>query len=121
MENKKRILLVEDTEAILRLTKFRLEKSGFEVITAADGAAAFDTAKKEKPDIILLDFGLPDITGGEVAKKLKNDPDCGKIPIILFTASIENLNSIKDIGVEDGISKPYEPEELLEKIHKYLN
>jgi CheY-like chemotaxis protein len=121
MENKKKILLVEDTEAILKLTKFRLEKSGFEVITAVDGQAALDAVKDNSPDIILLDYGLPVIDGTEVSRRLKTDQRYKAIPIIVFTASIENLKPIKELGVEDGILKPYEPEELIAKMKKYLD
>ena len=120
METKKRILLVEDTEAILKLTKFRLEKAGFEVITATDGLLALEAVQNSKPDIILLDFGLPGIDGIEVTRRLKADERYKAIPIIVFTATIENLRQLEEFGAEDGILKPYEAEELVEKINKHL-
>jgi len=120
METKKRILLVEDTEAILKLTKFRLEKAGFEVITATDGLLALEAVQNSNPDIILLDFGLPGIDGIEVTRRLKADERHKAIPIIVFTATIENLKQFEEFGADDGILKPYEPEELIEKIKKHL-
>jgi len=120
MQNKKRILLVEDTVAILKLTKFRLEKAGFEVITAIDGQTALEAVKNDSPNIILLDYGLPDIDGNEVCRRIRSDQRYKAIPIIMFTASVENLKLIKESGADDGILKPYEAEELITKIRKYL-
>lgn len=120
MAGKKIILLVEDTEAVLKLTKFRLEKAGFEVITAGDGQAALAAVENNKPDIILLDFGLPKMDGSEVARRLKSDERFKALPIIMFTASIENTKHIEEFGVDDYILKPYEPEEMMVKIKKYL-
>jgi DNA-binding response OmpR family regulator len=120
MENKKKILLVEDAIAILKLTKFRLEKAGFEVITAIDGSSVLEVVKNNTPDIILLDYGLPGIDGNEVTKRLKSDQRYRAIPIIIFTASLENLKFVKELGADDAILKPYESDELIEKIKKYL-
>jgi two-component system alkaline phosphatase synthesis response regulator PhoP len=120
MALKKKILLVEDIVAILKLTKFRLEKAGFEVVTALSGQAALQIAQSATPDIILLDYGLPDMDGSEVIKRCKSDPRCKAIPIIIFTASLENLKLVKELGADDGILKPYEPEDLIANIKKYL-
>lgn len=121
MPDKKKLLLVEDTDAILKLTKFRLEKAGFEVVTATDGEAALEAVENHLPDIILLDFKLPKIDGNEVVARLKSDPKFKAIPIIIFTASLENSKLAQEMGADDVVLKPYEPEGLISKIKKYLN
>ncbi|MFH1640594.1 MAG: response regulator [Candidatus Omnitrophota bacterium] len=120
MDDKKKILLVEDTIAILKLTKFRLENAGFEVVAATDGQIALEIMQNNRPDIVLLDYGLPKLDGAEVARRIKSDERYKAIPVIMFTASLENLKLIRELGIEDGILKPYEPEELILKIKKYL-
>jgi DNA-binding response OmpR family regulator len=120
MSEKKKVLLVEDTPAISKLTCFRLEKAGFEVITAMDGLAALEAVKNNLPDIILLDCGLPGIDGGEVIRRLKADERFKKIPVVIFTATIENVNYSRQFGADDAIAKPYEPEELIAKIKNIL-
>lgn len=120
MSEKKKVLLVEDTLAISKLTKFRLEKSGFEVITAMDGLAALEAVKNDRPDAILLDYGLPEMDGGEVLKYLKSDERFKAIPVIIFTATVENIEIFKELGADDVIEKPYEPEELIAKIKNKL-
>ena len=105
---------------ILKLTKFRLEKAGFEVITAMDGQSALEAVKNNSPDIILLDYGLPVMDGGEVSKHLKSDQRYKAIPVIIFTATLENLELIREWGAEDVVLKPYELEELITKVKKYL-
>ena len=117
---KRKILLVEDTPTILLMAKFRLEKADFEVIAAKNGEEALELITQCRPDIILLDYGLPGMDGGEVCRRLKNDGRFSSIPVIIFTATIENLKLVKGLGVEDGILKPYEPEDLIKKIEKCL-
>ncbi len=120
MAVKHKILLVEDTESILKLTKFRLETMGFDVFTALDGASAVEAVRSDRPDLILLDHGLPDMDGFEVARTIKADNELKPIPIIMFTASQENLKNIESAGIQAGLLKPYEPEELLSKIRECL-
>jgi DNA-binding response OmpR family regulator len=117
---KKKVLLVEDTPTILKMAKFRLEQSGFDVIEAQSGEEALELVSKCSPDIILLDYGLPGIDGGEVCRRLKSDQKFKSIPVIIFTATIENFQLVKDVGADDGIMKPYESAELIEIIKKYL-
>lgn len=117
---KNKILLVEDTFTILKMAEFRLKKADFEVITAQSGEGALEAVNKDRPDLILLDYGLPGIDGGEVCRRLKSDERFKAIPVIIFTATVENLKTVKEFGADDGIVKPYEPEELIAKIKKYL-
>jgi len=119
---KKRILLVDDEAQLVELVKMRLEANGYQVLTAYDGKDALDMAKKEMPDLIILDLMLPKIDGYKVCRMLKFDEKYKKIPIIMFTARA--LDSDKKVGIEVGaddyITKPFEPELLLMKIKDFL-
>ena len=88
--NKKRILLVDDEPALLELMQIRLEASGYEIIPASDGQQALDLARKEMPELIILDLMLPKVDGYKVCRVLKSDDRYKKIPILLFTARGNN-------------------------------
>ena len=119
MTNK--ILLVEDELDLNDLTKMRLEKSGYEVVSAISGEEALTFLQKDIPDLILLDLLLPGIQGEEVCKKLKCDDKLKTIPVILFTASASDIPKVaKEVGADDYIMKPFEPEDLLSKIKKFI-
>ena len=119
MTNK--ILLIEDELDLVEVTKMRLKNSGYEVISALSGEEAFTLLQKDIPDLILLDLLLPGMRGEEVCKKLKCDDRLKTIPVILFTASASDMPKVaKEIGADDYIMKPFEPEELLGKIKKFI-
>lgn len=114
----KKILLVDDEAQLVEMMKMRLETSGYEVITAYDGQQAFERARKEKPDLIILDLMLPKMEGYKVCGLLKSDARYAKIPIIMFTARAqeEDVALGKSLGAEDYITKPFDPKILLDKI-----
>jgi two-component system, OmpR family, alkaline phosphatase synthesis response regulator PhoP len=120
--NKKRILVVDDEPDVLWLTSLRLENYGYEIITAVNGKEAFDSIQKEKPDLVLMDLIMPIIYGTEVCKRVKNDENLRHIPIILYTAHGEVMNEekAKSFGADDYITKPFNTEELLDKIERLL-
>jgi DNA-binding response OmpR family regulator len=122
MSDRKRVLIVDDEPDILKTAIFRLKKAGYEIITAKDGKTGVELAKKEKPNLILLDVRLPLMDGYEVCQRLKSDDNFKKIPVIFLTASVANkiADKIKEFGAEDYIIKPFEPEELLDKVKKYI-
>ena len=117
-----RILIVDDEEDIVALLKMRLEAEGYEILVASDGQEALDIAKREIPDLIILDLMLPKIDGYKVCRMLKFDERYKKIPIILFTA--RSQSSDKDLGMEVGanayLTKPFDPAVLLDNIKKLL-
>ena len=119
---KKRILLIEDEQDIITTLVFRLEAEGYEVITAMDGEDGLDKAKKEKPDLILLDLMLPKMNGYRVCVLLKGDSRFRNIPIIIFTARAEEADKKKseEVGADAYITKPFEPPLLLAKIKELL-
>jgi CheY-like chemotaxis protein len=116
--SKKRILVVDDEKDIAQVVKLRLQANDYEVITAHDGQAALDTAKKEKPDLIILDIMLPKMDGYKVCGLLKSDSRYSKIPIIMFSAKAqaEDATLGKEVGADAYITKPFEPNALLSKI-----
>ena len=85
----KKILFVDDEPYVVLLMKRRIEHNGYEVITAANGREGIEKARKEKPDLIIIDHTMPEMTGMEMCKQLKSDPVTQKINVIVYTASTE--------------------------------
>ena len=119
---KKKILIVEDEAQLVDLLKMRLEANDYEVIAAYDGQKGLDKARKEKPDLIILDLILPRMDGYKVCGLLKRDTRYAGVPIIMFTARAqeEHLEQGKEVGADAYIAKPFEPQVLLEKIKELL-
>lgn len=119
---KKRILLVDDEKDLVETLSFRLEANDYEVIAAYDGHEGLDKAKKEKPDLIILDLMLPKMDGYKVCRILKFDEKYKNIPIILFTARAQESDKKlgEEVGADTYITKPFEPQILLEKIKALL-
>lgn len=109
----KKILVVDDEPSIVTLLKFNLEQAGFEVLTASDGNEGYDTARREKLDVIILDLMLPGMDGMDVCKQLR----LGKIntPILMLTAKSDELDKILglELGADDYITKPFSPREVV--------
>ena len=119
---KTRILLVEDDPALRKLLKDALPESIFIIDIAETGREGLDMIVKRKPDLILLDWNLPDLNGFEVCKYIKQNKDCAHIPIIMVTAYAE-LNrkvSALEVGADDYITKPFEIEELIARVKAVL-
>jgi len=119
---KKKILLVDDEKDLVTAVTFRLNAEGYDVIVALDGQAALDMAKKEKPDLIILDLMLPKLNGYKVCSLLKADMRYNKIPIIMFTARVQETDRKmgEEAGADDYITKPFESSVLLAKIKEFL-
>lgn len=119
---KKRVLIVEDQAAIIRMLRMRLEANNYEVITASDGQEGIEKAREENPDLIILDIMLPKINGYKVCQLLKADPKYNPIPVII--SSGRTPQEIKKVGQEVGadayVSKPFEAEALLSKMKELL-
>lgn len=118
----KKILVIDDYPDNVFLIQDRLEKNGYEVITAYDGTTGMEKAYDENPDLILLDVMMPDISGFEVCKKLSADERTKLIPVILLTALIDtdNVKEGLDAGAFDYIKKPFNKTELLSRIKSAL-
>ncbi len=113
-----KILAVDDEEDILNLLSYNLKKAGFQVVTAEDGPEALEIAKRESPELILLDIMLPNMEGTEVLKKLKADEVTERIPVIMLTAKGEEVDRIVgfELGADDYITKPFSPRELILRV-----
>jgi len=107
----KKILLIEDDPDIQQLVRYSLGKEGFAVETCSDGSAGLLSARKDRPDLILLDVMLPGLTGNEVCRKLKVDRSTEAIPIIFLTARSDEIDKMIgfEIGADDYVSKPFSP------------
>lgn len=118
----KKILLVDDETQLVEMIKLRLEANNYEVVTAYDGMEALEKAKKEKPDLIILDIMLPKMDGYKVCRMLKFDEKYKRIPIIMFTARVQETDKKigMEVGADDYLAKPFEPQVLLEKIKDFL-
>ena len=120
--SKKKILLVDDEKDMVYAVKLQLEAHRFEVLTAHDGQEGLDKARREKPDLIILDLMLPKIDGYKVCRMLKFDEKYRKIPIIIFTARIQKSDEKLgfEVGADAYLTKPFEPKMLLDKIKQLL-
>ena len=118
---KKKILVVDDTEWNRDLIVQLLEDE-YNVLQAVDGADGVEKAEQEKPDLILMDLGMPVMDGWEATKKIKANGDLTHIPIIAVTshAMVGDEIEARNAGCDDYLSKPVDDEELLKKIKKFL-
>ncbi len=116
-----KILVVDDESGIVSTLKMSLESDGFKVIVAYTGDEAIRKARREAPDLILLDIMLPDVTGYEICNKIKKDPLTKSIPIIMLTGMGEaGRTAGLELGADDYITKPFDINELKGKIRKAL-
>ncbi|MEK7166880.1 MAG: response regulator [Patescibacteria group bacterium] len=121
--NKIKILIVEDDLFLRKICQKKLEKQGFEVFLAEDGKIGIEQAKKNHPDLILLDIILPNVDGFEVLKALKDDPSTNLIPIILLSnlGQKEDLDKGLSLGAEDYLIKAqFSTQEIVNKINETL-
>jgi len=122
MSGRKSILIVDDESAIREMVEFALSRAGFEVLEAADGQEALARVADRAPSLILLDWMLPDLSGIDVARRLKKQEVTARIPIIMLTARTEENDKIRglEVGADDYVTKPFSPRELVARIHAVL-
>lgn len=113
------ILVVDDEPHIVQLVRDYLEHGGFTVLTAADGPSALRTARTGRPDLVVLDLGLPGLDGLDVARSLRRD---GVVPIIMLTARTEESDKLVglELGADDYVAKPFSPKELVARVRAVL-
>lgn len=119
MPNVARILVVDDEPKIVQLVRDYLERAGFAVSTARDGTEAMMRAHSERPDLIVLDLGLPGLDGFEVTRRLRRDSG---VPIIMLTARHEETDKVVglELGADDYVTKPFSPRELEARVRAVL-
>ena len=127
MDKKYRILVVDDDPDFVKATTIVLESKGYEVLTAVDGIEGLTAAKKEKPDLILLDVIMPARDGFTAAEKLKEDPSLSKIPVVMLTSfsaaragTAIAANRGMNLDAEDYLEKPVSPKDLLACVGQFL-
>jgi len=109
------ILVVDDEPRIAEIARDYLERAGYRVITAASGGDALAAARRERPDLIVLDLGLPGMDGLDVTRRLRQD---SAVPIIMLTARVEESDRLigLELGADDYITKPFSPKELVARV-----
>ena len=120
-EEKKRVLCIEDEQEMIDLIKLILERRGFEVLGAVGGKEGLEVIRREKPDLILLDLMMPEIDGWEVYRQMKADEQVKDIPVIVVTAKAQSIDKVLGLHiakVDDYVTKPFGPQELLKSINK---
>jgi len=116
------VLVVEDEAALVTLLRYNLEREGFEVIEARDGEEALLLAKERRPDLVLLDWMLPLVSGIEVCRQLRRLPETRAVPVVMLTARGEEADKVRglDSGADDYITKPFSPGELVARLRALL-
>jgi two-component system phosphate regulon response regulator PhoB len=109
-----RILVVDDEPDLLELVRFNLCQLGYEVETATGGREGLEKARRQRPDLVVLDVMLPDLPGTEVCRRLRSDPDLASLPILMLTARSEEIDRVVglEVGADDYVTKPFSPREL---------
>jgi two-component system, OmpR family, response regulator len=115
----RKILVVDDEKRIVEIVKAYLEKDGFQVTGAYDGQAALQVARKEKPDLVILDLMLPEVNGWDVCRTLRKESD---VPVIMLTARDDVTDKIVglELGADDYVTKPFDPKELVARVKAVL-
>ncbi len=118
----KRILLIEDDRDIVELVRYNLEREGFQVSAATDGAAGLAQVRKTPPDILLLDLMLPKLSGLEICKEIRRDQALNRLPILMLTARGEEADRVVglEMGADDYVTKPFSPRELVARVKALL-
>lgn len=116
------ILLVEDDPDIRELVAYKLTRGGFQVVEAADGFAALQAARIRPPDAVILDMGLPRLSGIEVCRELRAAPATAAVPIIMLTGAVrlQELEQAYAAGASDYLVKPFSPRELQRRVEAAL-
>jgi two-component system phosphate regulon response regulator PhoB len=119
---KPKILVVEDDANLVELIRYNLEQDDFAVVSTEDGEEALVLADEEKPDLVLLDWMIVNLSGIEVCRRMRREPATANLPIIMLTARTEEADRIRglEIGADDYITKPFSPRELVARIRAVL-
>ena len=120
--SQKKILVVDDEADLVETLRFPLEMEGFKVLVSYNGEDALSQARKENPDLILLDLMLPKLDGYKVCRLLKFDEKYKHIPILMLTAKTQEKDKLlgKETGADEYITKPFDIDELMKRVKAYL-
>ena len=117
-----KILIADDDPQLVRALRITLAAHGYDVVAAADGAAAITLAAHAHPDIVLLDWMVEGISGLEVCRRLRRSPETQNVPIIMLTARGEEEDRVRGLetGADDYVTKPFSPRELASRVAAVL-
>ena len=117
-----KVLVVDDEPFILMMIEDKLVKSGIEVVTLRESSRAVETVRSMRPDLVILDWMMPDVSGIEICRTLKADPDLASIPIFMLTAKGQDSDEQQGLqsGVARYITKPFSPKALLEMVRETI-
>lgn len=118
----KKILVIEDDPASLRLTQYMLEHKGYEVLTAVNGLDGLKKARSEEPDLVILDVMLPGMDGFDICYNLRAEPQTAKMPILMLSAKARevDMDTGRKVGADNYITKPVDPAEIISSIEVLL-
>lgn len=113
-----KVLVVDDEKDITALVAYHLEREGFRVLQAHDGLQALDLVKRERPNVLILDLMLPQMSGLDVCRRLRKEPDTVRLPILMLTAKAEETDKVLglELGGDDYLTKPFGPRELVARV-----
>jgi len=116
------ILVVDDDADVREIVAFKLGRLGYEVITAADGVTGLEAVAQLRPDLVLLDWAMPELSGIEVCRQIRDGSDHADVPVILLTARTRDADKRVgyEAGVDDYIVKPFSPNELANRVEAAL-
>jgi DNA-binding response OmpR family regulator len=116
------ILVVEDEPDVVDLLRYNLQREGYEVLVAGDGPGGLELATTRRPDVVVLDIMLPGMNGFEVCQKLRKDPECRNMAVLMLTARGEAPERVKglELGADDYVTKPFSPRELILRVKAVL-
>lgn len=116
------VVVVDDEMMVREVTSASLMGMGFKVTKAKNGTQGLEKIRSEKPDLIFLDYMMPDLTGFEVAAELQKDPELAKIPIVMISGKAEStdIQKAKDYGIEHYLEKPADPEQIMSFVREEL-
>ncbi len=119
---KTKVLLVEDDLNITELVRYNLERANYAIETVADGEDGLYVAMQDTPDVILLDWMLPNLSGLEICRQLRRNADTANVPIIMLTARADEPDRVRglEMGADDYVVKPFSPKELIARIQAVL-
>jgi two-component system alkaline phosphatase synthesis response regulator PhoP len=116
------VLIIEDEQDVAELMRYHLAKEGYEVRIAASGVDGIKQAKESRPVMILLDIMVPELNGWEICRRLKEDPETRRIPVVMVTGRVEEGDKVLglEMGADDYVTKPFSPRELIARIRAVL-
>lgn len=122
LSNKPLVLIVEDEAALMTMLRYNLEKQGFRVEEAGDGEEALNRINEVKPDMVLLDWMLPHLSGIEVCRQIRRRPATRELPVIMITARSEDQDAVRGLntGADDYVTKPFSTEALVARMRALM-